>query len=110
MNKRLLSVDPVARTQTWHYYDDLTDETYIEEVQDVQPFLERNNRLRNDDDYKRKGIKEDWYHVASIPNAVIMKWLREEGIDFYNEDHWPAIKRKLNSAEYSYLRTARGRI
>lgn len=110
MKKDLIDIDPLTRTETWHYYDALTDETYIEEVQDVQPYLERNKRLANDADYRANGIKESWWHAASIPNAIITKWLREFGVDVYNRDHWPRVKRLLNDPDYRYLRTGTGRL
>jgi hypothetical protein len=39
-----------------------------------------------------------------------MKWLTEEGLDIHNKNHWEAIRRKLNSSEYLYLRTSGGAI
>ena len=36
----------------------------------------------------------------------LLKWLTEDGIDIYNRDHWKAVKKKLNSNEYRYLKTA----
>lgn len=108
--KRLISVDPLTRTETWHHYDSLTDETTIHEVQDVQSYLDQAKWLRDDDSYKKQGIKNSWWHVARVPNGVILKWRQEEGIDFYNDEHWPRVKAKLNSPEYAYLRTGTGRI
>jgi len=78
-------------------------------VQDVEPYLERNKALYNADDGGYTSKAREWKRYASIPNAVIMKWKIEEGIDVFNKDHWPAVKRKLNSSEYRYLRTAPGR-
>lgn len=110
MHKRILDVDPFTKTITYHHYDELTDETIIETVQDVSPFLERNKRLRNDEDYKKRGIKNEWWHVGSIPQVIQEKWLREYGIDCFNKDHWPRVRRLLNDPEYRYLTTTTGRI
>lgn len=105
MTKRLLSHDPIARTSTWHEYDWQSGKTYIEEVQDVKPFLERNKRLQ------RSGISEarkkatGWAHIASIPNTVIVKLKREQGIDVFNKDDLPKLEKLLQSSEWQYLRT-----
>lgn len=110
MNRRLLDHDPESRISTWHSYDEHTDTTYIETVQDVEPWLEANKQLQNDEEYKRRGIKNEWYHVASIPIGVQYKWLKEKGVDIYNKDHWPAVRRLLNDPEYRYLRTSTGKV
>lgn len=108
MNKRVLDHDAEAGVTTYHAYDDATDTTYIETVQNVAPFLERNRRLRNDPDYKRRGIKNEWMHFASIPISVQYQWLKEFGVDTLNRDHWPKVKRLLQDPEWSYLRTTTG--
>lgn len=51
---------------------------------------------------------KDLKHVARIPPILYYKWLFEEGIDCLNPDHQPAVRRKLNSNEYAYLRTGGG--
>jgi hypothetical protein len=48
--------------------------------------------------------------AASIPNSIVEKWRTELGVDIYNPDHFPAVRRLLNSSEYLYLRTAPGRL
>jgi len=108
--KQIIDVDPLTRTTTYHHYDPMTDVTTIEEVQDVEPFLERNKRLQNDTDYSKQGIKNEWWHIASIPNTVQTKWLREHGIDVYNRDHWPRVKRLLEDPDYRYLKTTAGKL
>ena len=50
--------------------------------------------------------KDPMWKVASIPITVQYKWLKDHGVDFMNKDHWPAVKRLLNSSEYRYLKTA----
>ena len=118
MEKRLLDYDPLTRTSVYHHYDDLTKETVIEEIQDVGHFLEVNKRTQTHDvggggglnEYSRKGIKAGWWHVATIPNSVIVKWKQDHGIDVFNKDHTPGIKRLLNDPEWRYLRTGTGRV
>lgn len=80
----------------------------FERVQDCDPILDANKALQNDGD--GYSPSRELRRVASIPNVVIEKWLNEEGINFFNPDHWSAIRRKLNSNEYLWLRTAPGRV
>lgn len=118
MTRRLVDFDPLTKTSIYHDYDDLLKETVIEEIQDVSHFLEVNKNTQNHDtgggggltDYSRQGIKKGWWHVASIPNSVIVKWKKELGVDIFNKDHTKAIKRLLNDPEWRYLRTGTGRV
>lgn len=106
---RFLDYDPETGISRYFHWDDLTETTSIESVQDVVPHLEVNKKLYNHDDYKRHGYKSEMVHIAQIPLIVIEKWLRE-GIDVYNKDHWPKVRQKLNDPEYMYLRTTSGRL
>lgn len=110
MNKRLLDVDPLTHSQTWHYYDPETDETTIEEIQDPTFYVELNKETQKDADYSKRGIKNEWWHIARIPNAIIHKWMVEEGINVMDNKHWPRVKKKLNDPEWRYLRTGLGRV
>ena len=118
MAKRLIDYDPVTLTQTWHDYDVASDKTEIVEIKDVEHVLESTNAARNWDvggakglnAYSKKGIKEGFWHVASIPNSVQLKWKTELGIDIFNKDHWPAVRKLLNDSEWAYLRTGTGQV
>lgn len=92
---------------TRFHYDETEDRAIIERVQDVEPILDDNKREMNSGAHSRT---DEWRHVAEIPNVVIEKWLRDYGIWFYDKNHWPAVKRLLNSSEWSYLRTRPGLI
>ena len=60
--------------------------------------------------YKHALGKKNMWRAASIPNIIVEKWLKEEGIDVMKEEHWPRVMAKLNSEEYKYLRTSPGKI
>ena len=107
MHRRLLDHDPVSGLTEYHSYDPATDTTVIETVQDVAPVLERNKALQNADDGGWSPTRE-LRRAASIPDILVLKWRNEEGIDVFDPNHWPAVKRKLNSSEYRWLRTAPG--
>lgn len=107
--KRFLDKDPITGMEAYHAYDHSTGLAHIQTVQDVEPVLERNKALQNTD-HSKKGIQKSWWHCASIPNVIIEKWLNEYGINFYNKDHWPAVKKLLNSPDWRYLRTGSGKL
>lgn len=76
---------------------------------DETPVLDANKRyhLEHGNGMSKMGAMK---HVARIPAIVYYKWLAEEGIDLLNPDHGGALRRKLNSNEYAYLRTGTGRV
>lgn len=118
MSKRLLDYDPNSRTATWHDYDEVNKVTTIAEIQDVEPALDTAKALRHADvggakglnEYSKQGIKNNWWHVASIPNSVIIKWKKEKGVDVFNKHQWKEVQKLLNDSEYAYLRTGTGRV
>lgn len=101
----------------WHDYDSVTGETIIAEFQDCTQIIETNKATQNIgtpggrlNDYERAGIKNEWAHVASIPAVIIEKWRREDGINVFDKNHIKAVKAKLNSSEWRYLRTGSMRV
>lgn len=118
MSGRLIDYDPVTRTRTYfHVTDSMTGDFAIEEVQDVEPILELNKALQNHDSggamglnsISKKGIKDGWWHVASVPNSVIAQW-RKLGVNLFSPDDWPKVKKLLNSPDWRYLRVGTGRV
>jgi hypothetical protein len=79
----------------------------------VQAHLEMNkseyNAVRHKG-YKAALQKAKFWRAASIPNIIIEKWKKEEGLDIFNDEHWERIKVKLNSEEFKFLRTSPGKI
>jgi hypothetical protein len=80
----------------------------IESVQDVEPILERNKALQNHHDGYTPS--RDFKHVACIPPIVELLWRSKYGVDVYDKNHQPAVRRLLNDPEWRYLRTSPGRI
>lgn len=110
MTRRLVGRDPDTGMAVWHDYDELADATTIAHEQDCAAYLEANKALANADDRGFVSGARELRRAASIPNAVVLKWLVEEGIDVMNPDHWPAVRRKLNDPAWRHLRTAPGRL
>ena len=110
MNRRLLGHDRATGVSTYHDFDHATNKTIIHTVQNCSDIISRNRRLAADEEHMREGIKDDMMHCASIPIVIQYKWLREYGVDIYNKDHWPAVKRLLNDPEWRYLKSIPGKI
>ena len=77
-------------------------------TQDVEPILERNQRLRAEPQ------TSDWArHVATIPNVILLKWLNEAhargntGLRMFTKEFDALDKRKLEDPDWKYLRTDR---
>ena len=99
MAERLLSRRP-GLTATWRF--DSAEGVYvIEHRQEVAPILAQNRRDQADAARPRG----DFWHAGRVPLSVVYEW-RREGIDVFNRDHWPAVRRKLNDIDYAGLRTA----
>lgn len=106
MSRRFLEHDPYTGLTQYFHYDELTDETHIETVQDsaqLNKEIDASRDLQNDDDYTRKGMKAEMLHYAHIPAGVLMNW-HAQGIDI--NDRKTLIK-MVNKPEYSYLKTTR---
>lgn len=118
MAKRLLEYDKLNQVATFHEYDQQTKVTTIETVQDAAPFLEANKRTMTAEPggamglnaRSKRQIQNGWWHVASIPIGVQMKWMTEYGVDIFNEDHAKRVKKLLNDPEWAYLRTNPGKV
>ena len=108
--RKLFDYDPLTGVTQYFHYDELTGGWGIETEQDCTKIIEDNKTLQNHDTYSKDGIKKEWWHVASIPVIIQEKWLREDGIDIYNKDHWPRVKRKLNDPDFRYLKATTGTV
>lgn len=108
--KRLLDDGLHTGMREFHDYNPLTDTTTISYEADTTPLLDLNKQLYNNGENGYVSKAREWKHVANIPNIVVMKWLAEEGLDIHKQEHWEAIRKKLNSNEFLYLRTSPGTI
>lgn len=105
--KRLLEVQPDGITEIFHM-DELTGEIAIERVQDVAPVIEANKRARTAGD--GFSPSRDLREIAEIPLGVVELWRTVLGVDIFNRDHWPAVKRLLRDRDWQHLRTSPGAI
>jgi hypothetical protein len=63
--------------------DEITNKMVIKKHQDIEANIEMTNRLRNNDEYTRNGIKKGWLHAAHIPEVVIVELL-QNGINVFH--------------------------
>lgn len=106
MTKRFLDYDPLTGVTEYFHHDESTNTSYVETVQDVDPILDDNKALANDEEVTKKGIKNGMWKYAGIPIWVQMKWLSEYGLK-----NWPMhphngklLFKLLNSPEWKYLK------
>jgi hypothetical protein len=105
--KRLFDYDPETGIREIFHFDPMTGDVHIETQQDVEPLLDRNKALQNDESYSQAGIKNDMWHFAHVPIVVQLKWLVK-----YGAEHDPMKKGNekllfslLNDPEWRYLKT-----
>jgi len=74
-------------------------------TQDVEGVLDDNKRLYSDGD----GYSEsrELRRVASIPMVIVEQWMAE-GVDIFDPNSAAEIRRRLNSSDNRFLRTAPG--
>jgi len=92
-------------------FDEATKKIVVQ-TQDpnTEEVIALNNTLRNAERASSSLWGDQRYvRVASVPLIQIEKWYRE-GLNFYDPNDYPRIKRLLNDGEYRGLRTAPGRI
>jgi hypothetical protein len=105
--KRLIEAQPDGIVE-WLHVDELTGEIAIERHQNVEPAIEANKRAQTAGDgfSPSRELRE----IAEIPMGVVELWRTVLGVDLFNRDHWPAVKRLLRDSEWRHLRTSPGEI
>jgi hypothetical protein len=92
-----------------HYdYDPLTDTHSITSTQDVSGFLEEMRKRRDDPDYWRKGVKQEFAHYATIP-AIVEMQLKKKGINIYDPTATKAIIREIEQ-NYPFCKATEAKI
>lgn len=104
MSRILLSSDPVNGIDQYHDYDEETDTSTFICVGDVEPVLENNKKLANDNDTTSRGIKNGWWRYASIPIIFQYKLLAEKGINVYKREDARRLSQVLEDPEYRHLK------
>lgn len=107
---RLLDNDGIIKTET--HYDEIEDRLFVKREQDVEAILDTNKELANDGT-KGFSTSGDFRRVASIPLIVIEKWMKEDGVNFFQLqglERTKYLRRKLNDIDNRHLLTSAGRM
>lgn len=106
-------VEQDGLVKTTYHSDDSNKQVVIERNVDYKPIIEHNKKMYNHNDGYSKS--RDLKRVASIPTLVLELWTKE----YNGTGNWFALpkdvqtkilKKKLNSSEFQYFRTAPGRL
>lgn len=83
----------------------------VEQEQDVEPIIKVNHEMMMANGVGRTSVWQgrDYVKIAQIPIILIDQW-HKAGLNFYDPNDWPIIKKLLNDNDFSKLRTAPGRI
>ena len=98
--KRLLDYNPVSGLREYFEFNHLTGETTITTEQDVETTLDWTKALSRDESYSKKGIKNSFWHYATIPDGVWLELKVKHGIDW---NDLKAIRAKIDS-DYPHLK------
>lgn len=100
-----LARDPGLDTK----FHDLGDGHYaLEHTADCAALIEHNQALANNAD--GYSPSRELRHVATIPAIIQLRWRELYGVEVWNRNHWPAVKRLLNDPDWRWLRTAHGKL
>ena len=102
--KRLLDFNPLSGEKVWFEYDQHIDSMTITHEQDVSKHLDIAHARMIDENYTRKGVKNDLLHYAHVPNTVILKMKMEDGVDLFSKADEKRVFELLNT-KYKRLKT-----
>ena len=106
--KRLLDYNPITREALWFDYQASDDRMVLRHEQDVSPIIDEATAARNDTDYSRGGIRDDWWHYARLPNIVIIDMKQRFGVDLLAPKvDWKAALKIINR-EYPAFKMTTG--
>ena len=111
MSKRFQEQEGLIKT-TYHS-DDMNRQVVVERNVNYKPIIDHNKKMftHNDGYSKSKDLKR----VASIPTLVLELWTKEYNgsnnwFALKKEEQQKILKKKLNSNEFQYFRTAQGKL
>jgi len=77
-----INQDLIGGVLTRTFTDELSDTMIVRKEQDISANIDYAKTLRNADQFSRDGIKKGMWHVAHIPDIVIIE-LKGIGIDVF---------------------------
>lgn len=101
---RVLDFNPLSGESVMFDYDAHTDQMILTHQQDVRRELAFAHNKAVDDSATKRGIKNDLWHYARVPNIVILEMKQKHGVDFFDRNHKKRVFELLNT-EYAYCKT-----
>ena len=87
--------------QTFHFHSADGTSAIQHKSEDLTKLLDQNKRLQQEDHH----IKDELRLSARIPVTIYYEWKNKFGVDLYDKNHAPTVRKLLNSPDYRYLKT-----
>jgi len=87
--------------QTFHFHSADGTSAIQHRSEDLTKLLDQNKRLQQEDHH----IKDELRLSARIPVTIYYEWKNKFGVNLYDKNHAPAVRKLLNSIDYRYLKT-----
>lgn len=91
----IFDYNPITGVTTHFDYCPINDEITLTSEQDCTSLIDYMTQLRNNEEYSKNGIKEEWWHYATIP-AIVEIELRKKGLNIYDKNATKAILKEIN--------------
>jgi hypothetical protein len=104
MAKQFLDYNPLTGETLYFDYVESEDKMILTHSQDVTRSLELAAALRNDTDATARGIKNDMWRYAHVPNTIIVEMQQKHGVDFFDPNDAKKVFALLNT-EYKQFKT-----
>ena len=89
--------------QTFHFHSADGSMAINHKSEDLTKLLDQNKRLQQEDHH----MKDELRLSARIPVTIYYEWKNKFGVDLYDKNHAPAVRKLLNSPDYRYLKTTK---
>jgi hypothetical protein len=89
--------------QTFHFHSADGTSAIQHKSEDLTKLLDQNKRLQQEDHH----IKDELRLSARIPVTIYYEWKNKFGVNLYDKNHAPAVRKLLNSPDYRYLKTTK---
>lgn len=101
---QVLDYNPLTGERVLLNYDRHTEQLVMTHEQDVSRIRDKAREMAADTNRTRKGIKNDLWHYACVPNIAILDMRQRHGVDFFDRNHAKRVFELLNT-EYKEYKT-----
>lgn len=105
--KRVLDHDPLTGMTTYFEQEESTGTIHISAEQDVAADLELCKAMANDDDYSKRGIKNEMWHYAHIPDVLLLE-MHKRGVNPFTREGTKELFKLVNDPDYKKLKVTAG--